>query len=76
VERGRTGWQKASGYNARAGAEGAMFSHKKVFGRSLPAGSTPPQERAKSVRSLISAKVVPGPLIGRPKCSALPMRKN
>ena len=35
AERGRMGWQKASGYNARAKAEAAMSRYKRVIGDAL-----------------------------------------
>ncbi|WP_207461200.1 IS5 family transposase [Azospirillum sp. SYSU D00513] len=35
AERGRMGWQRASGYNARAGAEGAMSRYKRIIGDTL-----------------------------------------
>ena len=35
AERGRMGWQHASGYNARAGAEGAMSRYKRIIGDTL-----------------------------------------
>ena len=35
AERGRTGWQKASGYNRRALAEAAMSRYKRVIGDAL-----------------------------------------
>jgi hypothetical protein len=35
AEQGRMGWQKTSGYNARAGAEGAMSRYKRIIGDTL-----------------------------------------
>jgi hypothetical protein len=38
------GWQKTSGYNARAGAEGAMSRYKRIIGDTLRSHSRPAQE--------------------------------
>jgi len=35
AEQGRMGWQRTSGYNARAGAEGAMSRYKRIIGDTL-----------------------------------------
>ena len=35
AERGRMGWQKATGYNARAKAEAAISRYKRVIGDAL-----------------------------------------
>ena len=35
AEQGRMGWQKTSGYNTRAGAEGAMSRYKRIIGDTL-----------------------------------------
>jgi hypothetical protein len=35
ADQGRMGWQKTSGYNARAGAEGAMSRYKRIIGDTL-----------------------------------------
>ena len=35
AERGRMGWQKTSGYNARAKAEAAVSRYKRVIGHAL-----------------------------------------
>ena len=32
AEQGRMGWQRTSGYNARAGAEGTMSRYKRIIG--------------------------------------------
>jgi Transposase DDE domain len=42
--RGRMGWQQTSGYNARAGAEGAMSRYKRIIGDTLRSHSRPAQE--------------------------------
>ena len=38
------GWQKTSGYNARAGAEGTMSRYKRIIGDILRARGRPAQE--------------------------------
>ena len=37
-------WQKTSGYNARAGAEGTMSRYKRIIGDTLRSHSQPAQE--------------------------------
>jgi len=37
-------WQKTSGYNARAGAEGAMSRYKRIIGDTLRSHSRPAQK--------------------------------
>jgi hypothetical protein len=44
AERGRMGWQRTSGYNATAGAEGAMSRYKRIIGDTLRSHSRPAQE--------------------------------
>jgi hypothetical protein len=44
AEQGRMGWQKTSGYNARAGAEGAMSRYKRIIGDALRSHTRPAQE--------------------------------
>src|SRR3954452_577471 len=44
AEQGRMGWQKTSGYNARAGAEGAMSRYKRIIGDTLRSHTRPAQE--------------------------------
>ena len=43
-EQGRMGWQKTSGYNARAGAEGTMSRYKRIIGDTLRSHGQPSQE--------------------------------
>ncbi|MBB3268273.1 hypothetical protein FHW79_005948 [Azospirillum sp. OGB3] len=43
AERGRVSWQTSSGYNVRAGAEGAMSRCKRIIGDALQAHSRPAQ---------------------------------
>jgi Transposase DDE domain len=44
AEQGRMGWQKTSGYNARAGVEGTMSRYKRIIGDTLRSHSRPAQE--------------------------------
>ena len=44
AEQGRMGWQRTSGYNARAGAEGAMSRYKRIIGDTLRSHTRPAQE--------------------------------
>jgi hypothetical protein len=44
AEQGRMGWQKTSGYNARAGAEGAMSRYKRIIGDTLRSHTRPAQQ--------------------------------
>jgi hypothetical protein len=44
AEQGRMAWQKTSGYNARAGAEGTMSRYKRIIGDTLSSHSRPAQE--------------------------------
>jgi hypothetical protein len=44
AEQGRMGWQKTSGYHARAGAEGAMSRYKRIIGNTLRSHTRPAQE--------------------------------
>src|SRR5918993_1282550 len=44
AEQGRMGWQKTSGYNARAGAEGTMSRYKRIIGDTLRSHSRSAQE--------------------------------
>ena len=44
AEQGRMGWQKTSGYNARAGVEGTMSRYKRIIGDILRSHSRPAQE--------------------------------
>jgi hypothetical protein len=38
------GWQKTSGYNARAGVEGTMSRYKRIIGDTLRSHTRPAQE--------------------------------
>src|SRR3712207_555228 len=44
AEQGRMNWQKTSGYNARAGAEGAMSRYKRIIGDTLRSHTRRAQE--------------------------------
>ena len=44
AEQGRMGWQKTSGYNARAEVEGAMSRYKRIIGDTLRSHTRPAQE--------------------------------
>ena len=44
AEHGRMSWQRTSGYNARAGAEGTMSRYKRTIGDTLRSHSRPAQE--------------------------------
>jgi hypothetical protein len=44
AEQGRMAWQKTSGYNARAGAEGTLSRYKRIIGDTLRSHSRPAQE--------------------------------
>jgi hypothetical protein len=63
AERGRMGWQKASGYNHRAKAEAAVSRYKRVIGGTLRSQGGPAQE----VETQIAAKALNRMLgLGRP----------
>jgi hypothetical protein len=64
AEQGRMGWQRTSGYNARAGAEGAMSRYKRIIGDTLRSHSRPAQE----VETRIAVTVLNRMLdLGRPE---------
>jgi hypothetical protein len=64
AERGRMGWQKTSGYNARAGAEGAMSRYKRIIGDTLRSHARPAQK----VETRIAVTVLNRMLdLGRPE---------
>ena len=64
TEPGRMGWQKTSGYNARAGAEGAMSRYKRIIGDTLRSHTRPAQE----VETRIAVTVLNRMLdLGRPE---------
>jgi hypothetical protein len=44
AEQGWMGWQRTSGYNARAGAEGTMSRYKRIIGDTLRSHTRPAQE--------------------------------
>jgi hypothetical protein len=64
AERGRMGWQKTSGYNARAGAEGTMSRYKRIIGDTVRSHSRPAQK----VETRIAVTVLNRRLdLGRPE---------
>src|SRR4051812_46006402 len=64
AEQGRMGWQKTSGYNARAGAEGTMSRYKRTIGDTLRSHSRSAQE----TETRIAVKVLNRMLdLGRPE---------
>lgn len=64
AERGRMGWQRTSGYNARAGAEGAMSRYKRIIGDTLRSHTRPAQK----VETRIAVNVLNRMLdLGRPE---------
>jgi hypothetical protein len=64
AEQGRMSWQRTSGYNARAGAEGAMSRYKRIIGDTLRSHSRPAQE----VETRIAVTVLNRMLdLGRPE---------
>ena len=52
AEQGRMGWQRTSGYNARAGAEGTMSRYKRIIGDTLRSHTRPAQETRIAVNVL------------------------
>jgi hypothetical protein len=44
AEHGRMSWQRTSGYNVRAGAEGTMSRYKRIIGDTLRCHNRPAQE--------------------------------
>ena len=64
AQQGRMGWQRTSGYNARAGAEGTMSRYKRIIGDTLRSHSRPAQE----VETRIAVDVLNRMLdLGRPE---------
>src|SRR3954468_12018069 len=64
AEQGRMGWQRTSGYNVRAGAEGAMSRYKRIIGDTLRSHTRPAQE----VETRIAVTVLNRMLdLGRPE---------
>ena len=64
AERGRMGWQKASGYNARAGAEGAMSRYKRIIGDTLRSHSRLEQEAETRIAVAVLNRMLD---LGRPQ---------
>ncbi len=64
AERGRLGWQKASGYNRRALAEAAMSRYKRVIGDTLRARTEPGQATSVAIAVRALNRMLE---LGRPK---------
>jgi transposase len=64
AEQGRMGWQRTSGYNARAGAEGTMSRYKRIIGDTLRSHSRPAQETETRIAVSILNRMLD---LGRPK---------
>jgi hypothetical protein len=64
AERGRMSWQRTSGYNARAGAEGAMSRYKRIIGDTLRSHSRPAQETETRVAATVLNRMLD---LGRPE---------
>src|SRR5687768_96876 len=64
AEQGRMGWQKTSGYNARAGAEGAMSRYKRIIGDTLRSHSRPAQEVETHIAVIVLNRMLD---LGRPE---------
>jgi hypothetical protein len=64
AERGRMGWQKTSGYNARAGAEGAMSRYKRIIGDTLRSHVRPAQEAETRIAVTVLNRMLD---LGRPE---------
>lgn len=64
AERGRMGWQKTSGYNARASAEGAMSRYKRIIGDTLRSHSRPAQKTETRIAVSILNRMLD---LGRPE---------
>ena len=63
AEQGRMGWQRTSGYNARAGVEGTMSRYKRIIGDTLRSHT----QLAQEVETRIAATVLNRMLdLGRP----------
>jgi hypothetical protein len=64
AERGRMGWQKASGYNRRALAEAAISRYKRVIGDALHSRT----ERRQATEVVIAVRALNRMLeLGRPE---------
>jgi hypothetical protein len=64
AEQGRMGWQRTSGYNARAGAEGTMSRYKRIIGDTLRSHSRPAQETETRIAVSILNRMLD---LGRPE---------
>jgi hypothetical protein len=64
AEQGRMGWQKTSGYNARAGAEGTMSRYKRIIGDTLHSHTRPAQETESRIAVAVLNRMLD---LGRPE---------
>jgi hypothetical protein len=64
AEHGRMSWQKTLGYNARAGAEGAMSRYKRIIGDTLRSHSRPAQETETRIAVTVLNRMLD---LGRPE---------
>jgi hypothetical protein len=64
AEQGRMGWQKTSGYNARAGVEGTMSRYKRIIGDTLRSHTRPAQETETRIAVTVLNRMLD---LGRPE---------
>jgi hypothetical protein len=64
AEQGRMGWQKTSGYHARAGAEGTMSRYKRIIGDTLRSHTRPAQETESRIAVAVLNRMLD---LGRPE---------
>jgi hypothetical protein len=64
AEQGRMGWQKTSGYNARAGVEGTMSRYKRIIGDTLRSHTRPAQETETRIAVTVLNRMLD---LGRPQ---------
>ena len=64
AEHGRMAWQRTSGYNARAGAEGTMSRYKRIIGDTLRSRSRPAQETESRIAVAVLNRMLD---LGRPE---------
>jgi hypothetical protein len=57
-------WQRTSGYNARAGAEGTMSRYKRIIGDTLGSHSRPAQETKTRIAITVLNRMLD---LGRPQ---------
>jgi hypothetical protein len=64
AEHGQMAWQRTSGYNVRAGAEGTMSRYKRLIGDTLRSHSRPAQETETRIAVSILNRMLD---LGRPE---------